>query len=219
MFQSKTYDFPPAADFAEARAALLRAVDPAALGLTRRAPRIKKPKPKGTKHNPFAGVLEIATKRQREALLRSKAEQVSGEDRALLEVNEVRQVDKAAFVKIFRAALRAAFDLPAAGSRVFFLALALLETGADAVDLTWRAEWTPAGVDAPLALSRVTLWRGITALVAAGFLAPSTTPGRYWVNPARMFAGDRVRLVREYRVAGVSGARVLRPGEASRRAA
>ena len=78
--------------------------------------------------------------------------------------------------------------------------LALLETGADAVDLTWRKVWTPAGVGAPLALSRSTLWRGIKALEESQFIAASPEPGRYWVNPARLFAGDRLRLVREYRI-------------------
>ncbi len=182
-------------DFETARAALLGAVDPIAMGF---APALQhKHRPVVHAQNPFIAGLDLKTKRQREALLRAE---VVTEERAALEVNEVRQVDRATFAKIFRAALCSAFDLPPAGAKVFFLLLALLETGADAVDLTWRKVWTPAGVGAPLALSRSTLWRGIKALEESQFIAASADKGRYWVNPARLFAGDRLRLVREYQV-------------------
>jgi hypothetical protein len=45
-----------------------------------------------------------------------------------------------------------------------------------------------------------TFFRDRTQLVKAGFLAPSARGASwFWVNPPRLYFGDRVRLVREYR--------------------
>lgn len=199
MYRETPFE-PAGPDFEAARAALLAAIDPAALGLcgSQRRPAVQR-----HAKNPFVEELDLKTKRNREALLRSAvtgAAADAGVEKVVLEVDEVRYVDRAGFVKVFRAALRAAFDLPPAGAKVFFLALALLACGGETVDLRWKKQWDAADAGGPVTLSRVTLWRGITALVDVRFLLPAAEQGRYWINPARMFAGDRIRLKREYRL-------------------
>lgn len=183
-------------DIFEVCKATVAAIDPQGLGLTS-PPR--KP-PQRHAHNPFVDGMLIDAKPTREALTRERLH--AGKDEPVaLEVNEVRYVDREQFTRVFRTALRAAFDLPPAGARVFFLVLAMLRPGTEQINLNWRADgWKIEGVDHTLTLPRTTLWRGTIALVRAGFLADTTEPGCYWVNPRRIYSGSRIRLATEYRV-------------------
>lgn len=180
--------------------ALLTSLDPAALGLRP----AKEAKPEATRHasNPFAESLTIQTKSYRAATLDSTTLEAEQGERVALEHQEIHYVDKAEFTKIFRHALRSMFDLPRAGARVFFLLLTQLRPGVEEVLLPWAKNgWTVPGESEPLMLPHATFFRGRSDLVKAGFLAPSVRGAAwFWLNPERLYCGDRVRLVREYRV-------------------
>ena len=178
---------------------LLTCLDPATLGLrpTKRA------KPEAARHasNPFAEGLTIQTKSYRAATLDSTTLEPEQGERKALEHQEIHFVDRAEFTKIFRHALRAMFDLPFAGSRVLVLLLTQLRPGVEEVWLPWAKDGWTTGEGDPLSLPYSTFFRGRADLVKAGFLAPSARGAAwFWVNPARLYSGDRVRLVREYRV-------------------
>ena len=178
---------------------LLTCLDPATLGLrpTKRA------KPEAMRHasNPFAEGLTIQTKSYRAATLDSTTQEATEGPRVALEHQEIHYVDKAEFTKIFRHALRAMFDLPYAGSRVLVLVLTQLRPGVEEILLPWAKDGWTTGEGDPLSLPYSTFFRGRADLVKAGFLAPSARGASwFWVNPSRLYCGDRVRLVREYRM-------------------
>lgn len=154
------------------------------------------------KHNPFVAALTVEAKPFRAGSASLLEQRVDEDGLETLEAVSVRYVDKAAFAKVFKSALRLAFDLPAGGARVFFLLLASLEPGQDEVEMAWRETgWMVRGSDVPMTLPYSTYYRGLGQLIDAGFLAPSARGTHwFWVNPERVFAGDRVRLVRDYQL-------------------
>ena len=179
---------------------LLTSLDPATLGL--RPPKRAKVEVSRHASNPFAEGLTIQTKSYRAATLDSTTLEPEQGERKALEHQEIHYVDKAEFTKIFRHALRSMFDLPYAGSRVLVVLLTQLRPGVEEVLLPWAKHgWDAPDESEPLVLPYSTFFRGRADLVKAGFLAPSARGASwFWLNPARLYCGDRVRLVREYRV-------------------
>ena len=48
-------------------------------------------------------------------------------------------------------------------------------------------------------ISKASYYNAMRELIQKGFIAESTNPNLYWINPALFFNGDRVRFVKEYR--------------------
>ena len=157
--------------------------------------------------NPFAEptVVEVKqhTRRRhvRTATSQELCDPTTGEVRAVSMIHTVEDKDDAEFVKVFAAGVKMAFELKAAGARVFQAVLAAYErekmTGgfADCVTLFWFDNGLNGQA---IGMSEYTFQRGLKELIEKQFLLPKM-PNVFWTNPALFFKGDRVAFVREYR--------------------
>lgn len=108
-----------------------------------------------------------------------------------------QEVDKTAFVKLFINGVKAFVGLTASGTRVFeILYLRIQESiGKDELWLTYPSidqEATPMGES--------TFYRGMKELLMRNFIAESTTPGLYFLNPDYLWNGDKLAFIKEYRL-------------------
>jgi hypothetical protein len=105
-------------------------------------------------------------------------------------------VDAKTFVKIFDAGVRAAYELSNPAFKVFQLVLSLVSKGrmnGDSVLLH------PSLIDeGPMKMSPQTYWRGLRELTEKGFVAASTVPSQYWINPHFFCKGDVYTIVSRY---------------------
>lgn len=157
--------------------------------------------------NPFAEptVVEVKqhTRRRhvRTATSQELVDPTTGEVKAISMVHTVEEKDDAEFVKVFASGVKAAFELKAAGARVFQAVLSAYErekmTGgfADCVTLFWFNDGLNGS---SIGMSEYTFQRGLRELIEKQFLLPKM-PNVYWTNPALFFKGDRVAFVKEYR--------------------
>lgn len=108
-----------------------------------------------------------------------------------------QEVDKTAFVKLFVNGVKALRELTGAGTKVFeVLYLRVQEgIGKDQLWLTY-----PSLDQSVTPMSEATFYRGMRELLDKGFLAESTTPGLYFLNPDYLWNGDRLAFVQEYRL-------------------
>ena len=115
-----------------------------------------------------------------------------------------RRVERAEFIKFYTRDLGWMLELIPAGMAVLQLVLQIIQDhpGQDEV-ATGETIFRRYGWKA----SNAYRMKGLANLVKAGLLARSTVRGSYWINPAYVFNGDRVRLFKEYKVEQMS----LRP--------
>jgi hypothetical protein len=109
-----------------------------------------------------------------------------------------KQVDEGTFVKLFDEGIKAAFDLTGPGFKVFQLVLKLVATGKmqdDKISLHISSATDPTS---SLRMSDKTFWRGLRELISKQFIAASTVPTFFWINPHLFFKGDRLTIVNEY---------------------
>ena len=161
--------------------------------------------------NPLmSGTIVTSKERRVAAGLRSDLiDPDTGEIQAISSIHRVKQVDDAEFVKVFSEGVKAMYGLTRTGMRVF---QAILEEYqgtkmnggyADAIYLNWFDNGL-CGKD--VGMSEKTFNRGLKELLLNQFIAPKS-PNVYWVNPALFFKGDRVALIREYRLKPKSDSR------------
>jgi hypothetical protein len=112
---------------------------------------------------------------------------------------QAQEVDKTTFVKLYVNGVKALTDLASPGSKVFEL-LYLRVQGAIGKDQIWL---THPSIDQAISpISEATFYRGMKELLTKKFIAESTTPGLYFLNPDYLWNGDRLAFVKEYRVKG-----------------
>lgn len=148
---------------------------------------------------------EIRTKHKTVKTKAAKQELVdanTGELIAMSMIHIIEEKDEEHFVKVFADGVKAAFELKAAGTKVFQSVLGEYQrekmTGgyADSITLYWFGEGLNGKA---IGISERTFQRGLKELVEKGFLA-HRAPNQFWVNPALFFKGDRVAFLREYRL-------------------
>ena len=113
----------------------------------------------------------------------------------------VHRVDNEQFVKIFTSNLKQFFNLKPTTYRMVQVLLHQLGRARDRdtvylnvsvaeqyLSLPIRTRFQKHPITTPCANSS-----------KKGFIAESTNPNLYWINPALFFNGDRVRFVKEYR--------------------
>ena len=154
--------------------------------------------------------------------VRNKRTSVDGRDLAVVdmstgvvegaaEISRSIAVDREAFTKVFQAQIGLFFGLTAPGVKVLAAVWSEVakKPGEHSVYLTPKSAEKSAA-RAGHRLSRATYFRGRKNLIEAGFIAASSDPYIYWINPAIFFNGDRVKLVTEFhRAPEIRG-----PGEA-----
>lgn len=108
-----------------------------------------------------------------------------------------QEVDKTQFVKLYVNGVKAFAGLSGAGAQVFGLVYAELQKtpGKDLIYLNFHdinQDVTP--------ISKATFMRGVKEILEKKFLAETLVSGRYFVNPDYIFNGDRLAIVKEYRI-------------------
>lgn len=110
---------------------------------------------------------------------------------------QTQEVDKTQFVKLYVNGVKAFAGLSGAGAQVFGFIYAELQktVGKDTIYLNF------ADIDqAVTPVSKATFMRGIKEVLLKKFLAETLVTGRYFVNPDYIFNGDRLAIVKEYRI-------------------
>ena len=108
-----------------------------------------------------------------------------------------QEVDKTQFIKLYVNGVKAFADLSSAGTKVFELVYLEIQKaiGRDTILLNF------SDIDQSITTtSRTIFQRGVRELCVKGFLAESLVSGRYFINPDYVFNGDRLALVKEYRL-------------------
>lgn len=110
---------------------------------------------------------------------------------------QAQEVDRSQFVKLYINGVKAFKDLTGSGTKVFEVLYIEVQKnpGQDRVFLSFLSinqELTP--------MSESTFMRGMRELLAKEFVAESTIPGWYFLNPDYMWNGDRLAFVKEFRV-------------------
>lgn len=164
--------------------------------------------------NPFLDTLGVETKRKTDR----RAEQTFGElDAQAVEVSAVHFVDKTTFVKVMSRAMREGFGLGLKAQRMWWIVLDVIgkeAIGQDEFYLTHQPSFQLGDDKAgQVEITKTTFYDGLAELRAAGFIAKQPhRSGWYWINPAMVWNGDRVRFINEYRIKhGGTGPKVLYP--------
>jgi hypothetical protein len=128
---------------------------------------------------------------------------VGNEQIAVAQIRKITTVDSDPFVKLFTAELNRFFDLTPTALRIVTVLIqdiGKIRLGqGDQVYLTEKslAETLEShGMKPP---SSATYYRSMEELIEKGFIAPTTNPPLFFINPAIFFNGDRVRFVTEIR--------------------
>jgi hypothetical protein len=121
----------------------------------------------------------------------------SGETLAPAGFWHTQEVDKTQFVKLYVNGVKAFAGLSGAGAQVFGLVYAELQKapGKDIIHLNFpdvKQDITP--------ISKATFMRGVKEILLKKFLAETLVSGRYFVNPDYIFNGDRLAIVKEFRL-------------------
>lgn len=112
---------------------------------------------------------------------------------------QAQEVDKTTFVKLYVNGVRAIKELTSAGTKVFEILYFQVQQ-AIGKDQIWLTH--PSINQAVSPISEATFYRGMKELLLKKFIAESTTPGLYFLNPDYIWNGDRLAFVKEYRVKG-----------------
>lgn len=125
----------------------------------------------------------------------------TGELEDVAEIVAVQQVDNAQFVKIFTSNLKHFFNLKPTTFRLVQVLLHQLgrTPQRDTVYLNMAVAEDYFSETEQRGISRTSYHDATKELIQKGFIAESTNPNLYWINPALFFNGDRVRFVKEYR--------------------
>lgn len=108
-----------------------------------------------------------------------------------------QEVDRTQFVKLYINGVKAFAELSGAGAQVFGLVYAELQKspGKDMIYLNYQ------DVNQDITtISKATFMRGVKEILLKKFLAETLVSGRYFVNPDYIFNGDRLAIVKEFRL-------------------
>ena len=154
----------------------------------------KNPFVEGALVNTKVGVRKIIDQRGEKMMIVS---QETGEIVAPAGFWQMQEVDKSQFVKLYVNGVKAFRELTGAGTKVFEILYLRMQDrpGQDQAMMTF-----PSVDQGSTPMSEATFYRGMRELIEKGFLAESTVPGMYFINPDYLWNGDRLAFVKEYRV-------------------
>lgn len=152
------------------------------------------------RENPFlVGASAEIVGRKKRYTIASKTDAVVGPDgryKGTVEHTVSKVVDDAQFVKVFADGIRAMYDLSAPGSKVFRYLFDQVQTSPN-VDRIYL--YFMDALEEPWSISKPVFYRGLAELLDKNFIAASTNPNMFFLNPAMIWNGDRFRFVQEYR--------------------
>lgn len=152
------------------------------------------------KENPFWEDTKIKLGSKRITVSRGTHVGEGGQKLAHSGIHVVKEIDSDEFLKVYTNNVRSIFDLKPTTQRILqYLMVELQKTpNADAIYLAW------IGADEyfsheNLKVSRPSFQRGLKELLENKFIAESTKPSMFWLNPNLLFNGDRMAFIHEYR--------------------
>ena len=154
--------------------------------------------------NPFITQISgLKTRAKRVTAKGGKAiiDTTTGEVEDVAEIVSVHRVDNEQFVKIFTSNLKQFFNLKPTTYRMVQVLLHQLGRARDRdtvyLNVSVAEQYFISTDQNPI--SKASYYNAMRELIQKGFIAESTNPNLYWINPALFFNGDRVRFVKEYR--------------------
>jgi hypothetical protein len=116
----------------------------------------------------------------------------TGEEKGLLLAIK-QKVDKEEFVKIYRSQIQLLFNLSSSAIKVFGYIMESLEINKDLIILDIKEVCRYTGYK-----TRATIYKALIELLENKFIARTSKPNVYFINPAIFFNGNRIVLVKEY---------------------
>lgn len=155
------------------------------------------------KTNPFmAEVSNLKTKRKTVSVKSGKAiiDNSTGVVEDVAEIVSVHRVDNEQFVKVFTSNLKQFFNLKPTTFRLVQVLLHQLgkTPHRDTVYLNMTVAEEYFTETDQKSVSKTAYYNAMRELITKQFIAESTHPNLYWINPTLFFNGDRVRFVKEY---------------------
>lgn len=150
------------------------------------------------KTNPFMeGFVINTTKKTTDSIAVSELTDAEG-NKVGAELKIRTYVDEEKFVKVMASCFSSAFELGSAGQKMLWYLLDAVSNGIrkDVVYMTHKQTMTVG--NKPVKLGRTTYYKGLNELKEVGFIADAEGPGLYFINPAMIFNGDRIRFVQEW---------------------
>lgn len=155
--------------------------------------------------NPFLAGSEVEiTGRKKRYTIVARPDVITAPDGAVkggIEHTIVRLVDDAQFVKVFSDGIAGMYDLRASGAKVFRFLFDQVQKHPN-IDRLYL--YFMDAVEEPWKISKPVFFRGLAELLEKGFLARSTNPNMYFLNPQMIWNGDRFRFVQEYHRARIA---------------
>jgi hypothetical protein len=118
----------------------------------------------------------------------------TGEEKGLLLA--IRQkVDKQEFVKIYKSQIQMLFNLSSSAFKLFGYLMESLEINKDLIMLDIKEACNYTGYK-----TRSTIYKALTELLDNQFIARTSKPNVFFINPAIFFNGNRLMLLKEYQI-------------------
>lgn len=118
----------------------------------------------------------------------------TGEVVAVSTIYTRKIVDSERFAKLYLDGVAKSFELGSAARQVFASVLQVCEKDTDRIYLNFMM----LEEELKVTYAERTFHRGMAELISKEFVAASTQPHMYWINPHLFFNGDRVRFMSEY---------------------
>lgn len=128
---------------------------------------------------------------------------IGDDDYEAAQIVSVKEVDTELFVKFFVGQIKAFFDLSPTAIKMLLILIRIVGQpqykNVDKVILTEAIAREIALANGQKPFGKTSYFRAVNELISFGFIAPTTTPPFYYINPALVFNGDRVRFITELR--------------------
>ena len=113
---------------------------------------------------------------------------------------ETKTVEINSFVKLYADGVGGIIGLGNPGKKVFAVLYMQLRSkeGQDKDEITLNYEMIPQELKDYLKLSRATFYRGIRELIKQRFIAYTMAANVYYINPAYLFNGNRLLVMKQY---------------------
>lgn len=156
--------------------------------------------------NPFMGAVltQVNGKKKHYPVLGNSVEAINtstGEHMGEIQHSIVRVIDDTQFVKVFADGIAGIYDLKSPGNKVFRY---LFDTVQKYPNVDRFYLYFMDAQEEPWSIPKTTFFRGLGELLEKNFIARSTNPHMFYLNPKMIWNGDRFKFITEYRRASTS---------------
>lgn len=112
----------------------------------------------------------------------------------ILVLGEQKIVDKQEYTKLYMGEIQRFFGLSKGSLKLVDYIMKNIKYGEDRICLYYP------DVKEKLDMIKTTMYASIRQLIKVDIIARASTPGCYYINPAVVFKGDRIAIVRQYTI-------------------